>query len=350
MLKLKMKSFKIVLFALASLAWGGEPSPAKLYSWVDKQGKVHYSDTVPAEAAAHERVVYDKSRVRKLEVIAKPKTPEELAREARLAELREAQKRLLEEQIAHDQALLRTYRTEEDLKLALKGQLDTIATRIKVLEANLKRQQAQLDSKIQEAAQIERQGGQVPKSLIEAIENQRRQIQQSRAKIAHELDTREALERKFAQDLARFQTLKAGLQEGAPKIATTRPDTTPADSEGVILSAVPCRTGQECDKAFALAKTYLQTHATTPLFIESEALLYTKDPQQDKDIALTVARIKGESAQETLFLDVRCKLSGVGQTLCQGERVRQIRAGFAEFIRKGLALTPKQGADTLVSE
>jgi hypothetical protein len=334
-----MKSFKIALFALVPLAWGGEPSPAKLYSWVDKEGKVHYSDTVPAEAAEHERVIYDKSRVRKLEVIAKPKTPEELAREARLAELREAQKRLLEEQIARDQALLRTYRTEEDLKLAFKGQLKTIATRIKVLEANLKRQQAQLDGKIQEAAEIERQGGQVPQSLREAIESQRRQIQQSRAKIAHELDTRAALERKFAQDLARFQTLKAGLEEGTPKTATTRPDS--LQTQEVILSAFPCRPGPECDKALELAKIYVQTHATTPLFIESETLLHTKDPQQDEDIALTVARIKGDAARETLFLDVRCKLSGAGQTLCQSERVRQIRAGFAEFIRQGLASTPK---------
>lgn len=335
---------------LATLVWvclalalpgplAGENPPAKLYQWVDKQGKVHYSDTIPAEAAEHERVIFDKSRVRKLEVMEKPKTAEELAREARLAELREAEKRLLEEQIAQDQALLRTYRNEEDLQLALKGQLDTIDTRLKVLEANIKRQQAQLDGKIREAAEIERQGRQVPQALIDTIAGIRHQIQQHQSKVAHEIKAKEELQRKFAQDLVRFQNLKARLQEGIKKTATTRPDSEPSNKQGIVLSLTHCRQDIDCNQAWQLARIYVQTHATTPLFIDSDTLLHTEDPQQDQDIALTVARIKGKDQEDTLFLDVRCKLSGVGQKLCHSDRVREIRAGFASFIHEGLRST-----------
>ncbi|GAB6066812.1 hypothetical protein JCM13664_01300 [Methylothermus subterraneus] len=327
--------------------WAGEGS-AKLYRWVDEQGKVHYSDTVPAEAAKHERVIYDKSRARKLEVVAKPKTPEELAREAQLAELREAEKRLLEEQLARDQALLRTYRNEEELQLAFNGQLDTITTRIKVLTANLKRLQAQLDRKIQEAAASERRQGKVPQALPEAIAAIRQQIQQLQAKIDRELNAQEELKRKFAQDLARFRNLKARLQEGGQQTATTRPDSQAAREQEIVLSVFQCRRNVDCEQAWQLAKMYLQAHATTPLLIASETLLHTDDPHQDQDIALTVARIQGKE-QDTLFLDVRCKLSGIGQALCQGERVREIRAGFANFIQTGLARA-QQGADALVGE
>lgn len=343
MLKLKMKRLGILVCVCLALslpgAWAGENPPAKLYQWTDKQGKVHYSDTIPAEAAEHERVIYDKSQVRKLEVVERPKTPEELAREARLAELREAEKRLLEEQLARDQALLRTYRNEEELQLALKGQLDTIDTRIQVLKANIKRQQTQLDGKIREAAEIERQGRRVPQGLIDAIAELRHQIQQHKLKVAHELKAKEELQRKFAQDLARFQNLKARLQEGVPNTPTTRPDSGPSSKQRVILSLADCRQNIDCDQAWQLARMYVQVHATTPLFIDSDILLYTEDPQQDQDIALTVARIKGKDRKDTLFLDVRCKLSGVGQKLCLSQRVREIRAGFARFIQEGLRST-----------
>lgn len=343
-LKFEMKGKAVVwIFCLALLSGSraGENPPARLYQWVDKQGKVHYSDTVPAEAAKHERVIYDKSQVRKLEVVEKPKTSEELAREARLAELREAEKRLLEEQLARDQALLRTYRTEEDLQLALTGQLDTIATRVKVLKANIKRQQAQLDAKIREAAEIERQGRKVPQVLIDTISGIRHQIEQHQLKVSHELKAREELKRKFALDLARFQNLKARLEVGVRKTATTRPDSEPSSKQRVILSVAHCRQTSDCDRAWQLARIYVQTHATTPLFIDSDTVLHTEDPHQDRDISLTVARIQGKDGEDTLFLDVRCKLSGMGQTLCQGDEVREIRAGFTKFIEEGLRSTAK---------
>lgn len=313
--------------------WAAEGLPAKLYRWVDKHGKVHYSDTVPAEAAAQERVIYDKAKIRKLEVVEKPKTPEELAREARLAELRQAQQHLFEEQIAHDQALLRTYRNEEELELTLKGQLDTIDARVKVLYANIERQQSQLDSKIREAAELERQGRPVPQALRDAIADLRHQIQQYQSKVTSELQTKEALKTKFAQDLARFNRLQTGFQ--AHPSPTARPG---LDAYPSTLSLAYCQPNTDCPKAWQLARRYVQSHATTPLFIDSEALLYTEDPHQDQDIALAVARIHGQT-QDTLFLDVRCKLSGIGKALCQSERVQDILAGFARFIQEGLQST-----------
>ncbi|GAB4355294.1 MAG: hypothetical protein Kow0060_07050 [Methylohalobius crimeensis] len=326
----------LALLLLCSPAWAEDKSAAKLYRWVDDRGKVHYSDTVPVEAAKHERQIYDKSRLRKLDVVEKAKTPEELARESRLAELRKTEKRLLEEEMARDRALLRTYRNEEELHLALQGQLNTIDARITVLKANIARQRTLLDAKISQAAEIERQGRSVPAFLIESIEGIRRQIRQHHLKIAHESEAKEELKRKFSRDVDRFRKLQARLQQGVKNTATTRPDSEPSGKRRVILSLLSCEGHAECDRAWQLAKIYLRVHATTPLYIDSETILHTEDPHQDQDIALTVARIKGKTGYDTLFLDVRCKLSRQGQALCRSEKVQEIRAGFSRFIQEGL--------------
>ncbi len=328
----------VTAFLAASLA-EGNPGP-RLYRWVDKQGKVHYSDTVPAEAIRHRRVVYDKKQLRKLKVVEKPKTREELAREARLAQLRREEKRLLEEQLAKDRALLRTYRSEEDLQLALQGQLDTIDARIRVLEANSQRLQSLLKQKIAKAAEIERNGRPVPKNLARDIASLRSQIRLSKTKIDREEQAKDELQRKFARDLERFRRLQANFQR-TEAVATTRPDSRPSAKQRVVLSVAHCRPTVDCDRAWQLARIYVQTHATTPLFITSDSILHTQDPRRDEDIALTVARIRGKE-KDTLFLDVRCKLSPVGQALCRSEPVRKIRAEFPTFIESGLKASAAQ--------
>ncbi len=320
---------------------------ARLYRWVDDHGKIHYSDTIPAEAARQQRIVYDKRQLRKLKVIDKPKTREELAREARLRKLRQEEKRLLETQLARDRALLRTYRSEEDLQLARQGQLNTIDTRIRVLETNHKRLSTLLQTRIQKAAEIERDGRKVPKGLIREITSIRQQIRQTEAKIASEKRSRETLERKFARDLKRFRRLHRHFQTDA--VATTRPDSRPSAKQRVILSVAHCRPQIDCARAWQLARIYVQTHATTPIFIDSPAIIHTQDPHQDDDISLTVARIRGKD-RDTLFLDVRCKLSSVGQALCHSDKVRTLRAEFPAFIESGLSLSSQQSADAPVGE
>lgn len=337
-----------IVTAIGPATVAGE-SPARLYRWVDQNGKVHYSDTIPAEAARQERVIYDKTRLRRLEVVKKPKTPEELAREARLAQLRREQQKLLEEQLLRDQALLRTYRTEEDLKLALKGQINTIDARIKVLEANIKRLRSLLQAKIAKAATIERNGRMVPKAISDDIAALRRQIHQSETKIANERRAKAKLKRKFAADLQRFRNLQRHFQNTARTVATTRPDSQSSGKEEVILSVVHCRPDSDCDRAWQLARIYVQTHATTPIFIDSDTIIHTQDPRRDEDIALTVARIRGKDS-DTLFLDVRCKLSSLGQELCHSDKIRQIRSAFPEFIQAGLKLAAQQGTDAPVGE
>ncbi len=330
---------RIFLIMLLFYSIGCQPAPGaskKMYKWVDKQGKVHYSDTLPEDATPQQKIVYDKKRARQIGVIEKAKTPQQLAREARLKELREEEKKLLAEQMARNRALLRTYRNEEDLNLALQGKIHTINSRITVLEANINRQQALLAAKIQQAAEIERNGRQPPKSLKNKIDSIRRKIHQLNVKIAREETAKQQLKVKFQQDLQRFRRLLQHFGESGKKVAVIRPDTEDMGKHKTILSIVHCKRNGECDRAWQLARIYVLTHASTPIFINSPTIIHTKDPRQDDDIALTVARIRDKSQTDTLFLDVRCKMSSLGQELCQSDKVREIRLGFPVFIKEAL--------------
>ena len=107
---MKARSTTILLTAmlLAFLAGGAlaQDKQKKLYRWVDKNGQVHYGDSVPAEYAEQDRDVLNRQGV-KVGREEGTVTPEEAA--AKAAEdkaARDEQKRKL-----RDRVLLQTYQS-----------------------------------------------------------------------------------------------------------------------------------------------------------------------------------------------------------------------------------------------
>src|SRR5687768_4204707 len=100
----------VVLLALAAGAAGAQAvKQKKLYRWVDKNGQVHYGDSVPAEYAEQDRDVLNKQGVsvgREEGTV----TPEEAAAKA-IADkaARDEQKRKL-----RDRVLLQTYQSVQE--------------------------------------------------------------------------------------------------------------------------------------------------------------------------------------------------------------------------------------------
>ena len=77
-------------------------SAAQLYRWVDDQGNVHYTDSIPAEYQEKGHTVLSPRGTQVLEV-PPMKTPEEIQRERELTRLRGEQQRLIEQQKTADQ-------------------------------------------------------------------------------------------------------------------------------------------------------------------------------------------------------------------------------------------------------
>lgn len=105
-----------------------------MYRWVDEEGRVHYSYTVPTEASRLERTQLDDQAlpVRKT---AAAKTKEQLAEEKWLEELRQKHRKAKAKQRAADLRLLSAYSDVEQLD-------ESYTSRLKMLNDN--KQQVEL--------------------------------------------------------------------------------------------------------------------------------------------------------------------------------------------------------------
>ena len=311
-----------------------------VYRWKDDSGHVHYSDQVPPAQSKYRRERLNRQG-RTVEVMERAKTPAEIEQEEQLKKLHAEQRRLLAEQRAHDSALLRTFRSEEDMTAALRSKLNTIDVLIKITEANQARLKAQLEKQEKRAAALDRNGKRIPKKLIDSIRATQRQIAENRKTIdAHYLE-KQRLRDKFARDARRFRALTGANtadDEAGPERRKTNAESDPAKEESIGL--IHCANAAHCDKAWELARNYVGRYATTELQIDTDHILMTADPRSEADISLTVSKISGEASGGRLFLNVSCKGSALGRELCTSEKVHRIRAGFRPFIEAGLDSPP----------
>ncbi|MDD5034242.1 MAG: DUF4124 domain-containing protein [Methylococcaceae bacterium] len=320
---------KATLAVFFLLSWGWDSARGEAYHWIDEFGNVHYSDRLPPEQAQYKREKLNKEG-RTIAVIEGAKTAEQLAIEKRLKQLRLDQQRILAEQKERDASMLKTYHSEEEMQMALQGKLNTIESAIKVSDINRQNQEEILQSQIQRAAEIELSGQPVSKNLRDSIELTRRQIAAYQEKSRSLENSKADTLKSFGKELDRFKSLLALRSSPVQGILEWRE---PAVDVG-ILSAIGC--GRKvCDIAWALARNYVQLKSGKPLVTETDTLLQTVAPHEEKDIAMLVVRIAGKT-EDSLFLDTSCQPSSIGDEVCKGDEVRQIRSGFVPFIEDGL--------------
>lgn len=333
-----MSGSKVLRLAWIALAAAyGMGSEAATYRWVDEKGMVHYSDRVPPEEAKRRRSKLD-SEGREVEVIEGAKSPEQIESENRLKQLRRDQERILAEQRDRDMALLKTYRSEEEIDLALQGKVNMLESLIKVTEANRQRQQDLLEGHEKRAADLEKKGQAIPKVLRDAIESARRQIVQQDEKIRRIEEEKASIADNFAKTKARFRSISDSKIGLAGHQAWLEPPNfaDKSDTGEVIVSAVDCSGAEMCDKAWRLARDYVLEHSAAPLAIDNDRILQTVTPQDEREFMVTVTRINRKT-ENILFLDIRCWPSTVGEALCASSEVRKIRAGFKPYVEAGLS-------------
>ncbi len=318
------------LICLGLLLFNSSLAAAKLYRWVDDEGRVHYSDRVPAEVAGKARSQLNEQglEVKKVEAA---KTPEEIAREKELKRLRAEQKRLIEEQRAKDRVLLRTFRTEDDILMARNGKLAAIDVIIQVARSNIRRLKLKLADMQANAADLERRGEVISRRYLDEIESTRQQLKEGYASIIREERQKEVIRQKFSQDLQRFRKLKNLREEQSRAVDEPR-------RRSLLDTVVLCNDEPTCNRAWQQAERYVRKHATTRLQMLSDSIIMAAAPLTDKDISLTVSRIRkpGRPGAE-LFMDLQCKNSPRGNALCQSEEVERIRLGFRDFVRQAIS-------------
>ncbi len=307
---------------------------AETFRWVDDQGLVHYMDQVPPEESKRPRAKLNPD-ARTIELVEGQKTPEQLEQIKRLNQLRIDQQKVLSQQKDSDLSLLRSYRSVEEMQMALQNKINTLESTIKIAESNRQHQEENLRSQVKRAAEMELSGQPIPKNLRDNIEMTRHQSASYQEKIKALQSSKQEFVLAYDRDLERFKSLENMKLHPEYGSLDWHPQGSSADVG--ILSVVSCKPAV-CDLAWSLAKEYVKTASKKVLVTETATILQTASPRDEKDVALLVVRIPGKTS-DTLFLDTSCHMSSIGDEVCAGDAVKNIRAGFAPNIERGLTLS-----------
>lgn len=320
---------KLVLLMLGLLAMQG--ASAKMYRWVDESGRVFFSDQVPQDQIQHKReMLNEKARV--VDIVEEAKTKEQIALEKRLQALRKEQEKIIAKQKSHDKVLLSTYRNVEDMRLALAGKMLALDAQRKVAEGNLLRVQQQLDNQHKQAANFERRGQKVPDKLLDEIEASKQQVEAAEQEIQRHLNKKLQAKKAFEADIERFAFLTQPKADAA-KLSDKTAEHKAARELGLFI----CESRLQCERAWRIARRFVDKYSTTPMDIDSDKLIMRAPPVYESDLSLSVSKMTVEQDRQQIFLDIRCRQSTLGIELCASPKVKKIRHSFTGYIASELA-------------
>jgi len=195
---------RTVFRALAvALLLSAGTSEAALYRWVDSNGRVHYSDTLPP--------TYQKSGAAELNKQGNiiKRTQSEAERKAE-AEHQAEQLRIQQEQqkqVQLDRALMSTYTTEAEIDLARDRALEHHKLAIKGAEIRAKAVDANLAELNGRVAVIEKAGQPISSNLKEQLDQAINESLELKRLILQNEEAMVQVRDKYAADKARFRVL-----------------------------------------------------------------------------------------------------------------------------------------------
>jgi uncharacterized protein DUF4124 len=198
-----------VLLALQAGVADGAATEKKLYRWVDKNGQVHYGDSVPPEYAEQDREVLNRQGVSlgKEEGII---TAEEAAAKAAADKAaRDEQKRKL-----RDRVLLQTYQSVKELEVLRDNRLELVDSQLTIQEqslANLRAQLAQIRKLASRYAPANKapKAAPMPEELALDIKRASNDIATQETNLKKRRNERESIRMNFEADIKRFKELRA---------------------------------------------------------------------------------------------------------------------------------------------
>ncbi|MGV6826277.1 MAG: DUF4124 domain-containing protein [bacterium] len=323
-----MRSAIALITSLTLLGLTGSGNAAKLYKWVAEDGSIYYSDKVPPEDITKAHSQFSSTGV-KIESRGAAKTPEEIQRERQQEALRKEQERLLEEQRAKDNALLKTFRSVDDIILARNGKLATYDTQIQMTHKNIETLKARLLMLQQRAAGYERQGKPVDAKLVKSLDNAHAEIQDSYSSILRREKDKEIIYKEYDDNITRFRQLKNLKEEAIQEAKASGKTAGEIIDFSLVETAITCDSEAQCNTLWKAARNYGLKFATTSTQLDAENIFLSKPPTEINDISVTVSRVRPRKGEkDVIFLDIKCKPTISGIEFCQGPVVEKIRKGF----------------------
>ncbi len=178
----------------------------QVYKWVDENGEVHYSQTLPPERAgdAHDRLTSDGLIAERVDRV---KTGDELAALKNEQQRQREEAELQKIQAQQDRLFLAAYPTEEEVRRFIENRRKTVMTERAAVESLIEQGRARFAGAVGQAAALERRGDPVPESVVRRITDARDGIRELNDRLA-EIDSRlDSLDEELAAELERHRRL-----------------------------------------------------------------------------------------------------------------------------------------------
>jgi len=184
-----------------------------VYSWVDDDGVRHYGDKIPPEYSEKPADILNKHGVAVDQREGK-KTEEQLAEEARLAELKLQQ----DLQFRADKALLSTYISIEEIEMHRDRRVELFKAQARVTELYLRNLSRRLNQLKKEAGRYKPYSSDpaaepIDPSLVEEIGETETAIARHEGNLKQFRDQEQTIIERFEGDIQRFRKIK-GIPDG----------------------------------------------------------------------------------------------------------------------------------------
>jgi hypothetical protein len=328
-LRILCRSLLILCLACSGAfpATGWTESGKRFFRWVDKEGNVHYTESLPPEQTGlGSKKINQKAMT--VETLAGAKTAEQREQESRLKRLRAELIRVVGVQAEHDDVLRRTFRSVDDVQLTLQGKLTMVDGLMRVAQSNRERQTAQLDALQKRAADLERNGKPVSEKLKEEIETTRKLIADNAQKIRQHEEQKQHFQADAQTDAARLQALLEAQGRNSLTALVLRLKETsqpPGNPTDLLVAAVPCQDDASCAVAWKKARIFLERHAPH-LHTATDSVLFSAYPAPNR-LGLLAGRLQ-DGKDSVLFLEVLCDISTAAQGVCASPEAQGLREGF----------------------
>ncbi len=200
----------ILAIALATLlpVWASATQNNAVYRWVDKDGILHYGDSVPAEYAEVEKQIINDAGVT-VAILRGKMTEEEIAEDLRLAQVAEAK----EKQRRDDSALLATYQNIDEIVMHRDRRIELFQAQARVTELYLKNIKRRLESLMEVGSNFrpystDPDAEMIDPGLVDNINATRKIIGRHELNLDRFHTDEEKIVARFDGDINRFKKLK----------------------------------------------------------------------------------------------------------------------------------------------
>ena len=199
----------LMLALLAGVADAATDTRQKLYRWVDKNGQVHYGDSIPPEFAEQDRDVLNRHGV----AVGHEEglvTPEE----ARAKAAADKAARDIQVQKQRDRTLLQVYQSVEEIEVLRDRRLELIEAQLTIQEQSLANLRAKLAQFEKQASRFlprskEPDAQPIPEELALDLQRAGSDIGTQQQNLEKKRLERENIRTNFGADIKRFKELKA---------------------------------------------------------------------------------------------------------------------------------------------